>query len=56
MDKFYIEALQKIKSLPSIPSVKEWDKIAQKEGYMSSSTIVYISKKNFHRLCTEVRK
>lgn len=56
MDKFYIEALQKIKSLPKVPSAKEWNMIAKKEGYLMTTALVYISRKNFNRLCIETRK
>lgn len=56
MDKLYNEALKKIKKLNRLPSVKEWNEIAKKEGYLSSSALVYISQKNFKRLCIEIRK
>lgn len=39
MEKFYNEALNKIKKLDRVPSAKE-------EGYLTTTTLVYISQKN----------
>lgn len=56
MEKFYLLALQKIKTLKEIPSMKEWNTIAKLENYMSAESIEYISQKKFDELCVEIRK
>lgn len=56
MEQFYNEALNKIKKLNRVPSAKEWDKIAKEEGYLTTIALVYISGKNFYKLCSETRK
>lgn len=55
MKEYYEKAIQKIKELESPVSIKEWNKIAKKEGLLSSESIKYISKKDFITLQKEIR-
>ena len=55
MQEAYEKAIQKIKELKEIVTVKEWNKIAIKENLLSSESIKYISGKDFNRLQKEVR-
>lgn len=56
MHDFYMKSLQKIKELKRLPSEKIYNQIAKKEGLLSSESLKFISKKNFSKLCREVRK
>ena len=55
MEKEYLEAIQRIKELKKIVSVKEWNKIAKEENLLSSESLKYISGKDFETLQLEVR-
>ncbi len=56
MHDFYMKSLQKIKELKRLPSEKIYNQIAKEEGLLSSESLKFISKKNFSKLCREVRK
>ena len=53
--KEYEKAIQKIKELSKPVPIKEWNKIAKEEGFLSSESMKYISKKDFITLQKEVR-
>lgn len=55
MEKEYLEAIQKIKELKNVVSVKEWNTIAKKENLLSSASLEYISQMDFNKLQKEVR-
>lgn len=55
MKKMYQKSLRKMRELPKILSKKEWDKYAIENNLLSSTSLKYISGKNFTRLCKEVR-
>lgn len=55
MEKEYLEAIQRIKELKKIVSVKEWNKIAKEENLLSSESLKCISGKDFETLQLEVR-
>lgn len=56
MHDFYMKSLQKIKELPRILTEKEYNQIAKEEDLLSSESLKFISKKNFSKLCREIRK
>ena len=56
MKEMYQKSLQMIKDLQRIPSEKEWNSIAKEKCLMSCTTLQYLEKKGFHRLCKKVRK
>lgn len=56
MHDFFEKSLQKIKELKRLPSEKKYNQIAKEEGLLSSESLKFISKKNFSKLCREVRK
>ena len=47
MKEYYEKAIQKIKELSKPVSIKEWNKIAKEEGFLSSESIKYICRKRF---------
>ena len=53
--KEYEKAIQKIKELSKPVPIKEWNKIAKEEGFLSTESMKYISKKDFITLQKEVR-
>lgn len=55
MEKYFKQAMQKMKSLKETVSEKEWNNIAKEENLLSSESIKYISKKDFITLQEEVR-
>ena len=55
MQEEYLKAIQKIKELEKIVSVKEWNKIAKEENLLSTESLKYISKKDFDTLQKELR-
>lgn len=55
MEKEYLEAIQRIKNLKETISEKEWNKIAKEENLLSSTSIEYISQKDFITLQKELR-
>ena len=55
MKNEYEKAIQKIKELSKPVSIKEWNRIAKEENFLSSESIKYISKKDFITLQEEVR-
>lgn len=55
MENEYEKAIQKIKELSEPVSIKEWNKIAKEEGFLSSESIKYISKRDFITLQKEMR-
>lgn len=55
MQEEYLKAIQKIKELEKIVSIKEWNKIAKEENLLSSESLKYISQKDFKTLQLEVR-
>ena len=54
MKEYYEKAIQKMKELGSPVSIKEWNKIAKEEGFLSSESIKYISGREFDALQKEV--
>lgn len=56
MRKYYEKSLQKIKELPKILTVQEWNRLAYIEGYLSSESLNYISGMTFYELCVEIRR
>lgn len=55
MEKEYLEAIQKIKSMKKVVSVNEWNEMAKKENLLSTESLKYISGKDFKTLQMEVR-
>lgn len=55
MQEEYLKAIQKIKELKNVVSVKEWNKIAKEENLLSTESLKYISKRDFKTLQLEVR-
>lgn len=55
MEKEYLKAIQKIKELKEIVTVREWNKIAKEENLLSTESLKYISKRDFRTLQLEVR-
>ena len=55
MKEAYEKSLRKIKELPRILAVAEWNKIAIKEDVLTTESLKYISKKSFIKICREVR-
>ncbi len=55
MKEYYEKAIQKIKELSKPVSIKEWNKIAKEEGFLSSESMKYISGRDFDALQKEVR-
>ena len=55
MKEEYLKAIQKIKELNNVVSVKEWNKIAKEENLLCSESLKYISQKDFETLQLEVR-
>ena len=55
MQEEYLKAIQKIKELKNVVSIKEWNKIAKEENLLSSESLKYISQKDFKTLQLEVR-
>lgn len=55
MQEEYLKAIQKIKELKNVVSVKEWNKIAKEENLLLTESLKYISKRDFRTLQLEVR-
>lgn len=55
MKEEYLKAIQKMKELKENITKKEWNKIAKKENLLSSTSLEYISQKDFNILQKEVR-
>lgn len=55
MEKEYLKAIQKIKELKNVVSMKEWNKIAKEENLLCTESLKYISKRDFKTLQLEVR-
>lgn len=55
MQEAYSKAIQKIKELNNVVSVKEWNKIAKEENLLCTESLKYISKRDFKTLQLEVR-
>lgn len=51
----YEKSIQALKDYDHKLSVKEWNKIAKKYGYLSAKSMTRISGKNFSKLNDEVR-
>lgn len=55
MEKYFKQAIQRMRSLEKTVSEMEWNSIAKKENLLSSESIKYISKRDFITLQKEVR-
>lgn len=55
MQEEYLKAIQKIKNMNKLVSVKEWNKIAKEENLLCTESLKYISKRDFKTLQKEVR-
>lgn len=55
MEKYFKQAMQRMRSLKEIVSENEWNDIAKRENLLSSESIKYISKRDFITLQKEVR-
>ena len=55
MQEFYEKSLQKIKKLPRPLKEKEWNKLAYKEGYLTTESLSYISGMSFNELYYNLR-
>lgn len=55
MKEEYEKAIEKIKNLKENISEKDWNKIAKEENLLSSTSIEYISQKDFITLQKELR-
>lgn len=55
MEKEYLEAIQRMKKLDKIVTIKEWNQIAKEENLLSAWSIEYISNKDFTVLQRELR-
>lgn len=55
MKEEYFKAIRKMKKLKNIVSEKKWNKIAKEENLLSSTSIEYISQKDFITIQKEVR-
>lgn len=54
MKEYFEKSLQKIKELSRMLTEKEWNKVANQEGYLSSESLKYISGISFENLCREI--
>lgn len=55
MEKYFKQAIQRMRSLEKTVSEMEWNSIAKKENLLSSESIKYISKRDFITLQKEMR-
>lgn len=55
MEKYFKQAIQRMRSLKETVSEKEWNEIAKKENLLSAWSIEYIAQKNFRTLQEEIR-
>lgn len=55
MEKYFKQAIQRMRSLEKTVSEMEWNSIAKKENLLSSESIKYISKRDFNILQKEVK-
>ena len=55
MEEEFKRAIQKMKELVRIVSVKEWNKIAMEENLLSSESLKFIEKKSFNKIQIEAR-
>ena len=55
MQEEYLKAIQKIKELKNVVSIKEWNKIAMQENLLCAESLKYISQMDFPTLQEEVR-
>lgn len=55
MEKYFKQAIQRMRSLKEIVSESEWNDIAKEENLLSAWSIEYIAQKNFRTLQKEVR-
>lgn len=55
MEKYFKQAMQRMRSLKEIVSENEWNDIAKRENLLSSESIKYISKRDFITLQKEMR-
>lgn len=55
MEKYFKQAMQRMRSLKEIVSENEWNDIAKRENLLSSESIKYISKRDFITLQKELR-
>ena len=55
MQEAYSKAIQRIKKLDKIVTIKEWNQIAKEENLLSAWSIEYISQMDFTALQREVR-
>lgn len=52
-----IDALtQLIKKEKKVPTEKVWNRLAGKEGYLTSQSLGFISQNKFHELCKNIYK
>lgn len=56
MQEAYEKAIQKIRELKEILTEKEWNTIAKKENLLSSTSLEYISRRDFYTLQKEVKQ
>lgn len=55
MEEEFKRAIQKMKELVRIVSVKEWNKIAMEENLLSSESLKFIAQKSFNKIQIEAR-
>lgn len=56
MLEMYRKSLQMIKDLQRIPTPEEWNSIAKEKCLLSVTSLQYIAKKGFNRICKKIRK
>lgn len=56
MREMYKSSLQMIKKIERIPTELEWNSIAKENCLMSCTTLEYIEKISFKKICKRVRR
>ena len=56
MEEEFKRAIQKMKELDRIVSVKEWNKIAMEENLLGTTSLKFIAQKSFNKIQLEARE
>ena len=56
MEEEFKRAIQKMKELDRIVSVKEWNKVAMEENLLGNTSLKFIAQKSFNKIQLEARE
>ena len=56
MEEEFKRAIQKMKELDRIVSVKEWNKVAMEENLLGTTSLKFIAQKSFNKIQLEARE